>query len=67
MNGILDTSEMARLLTLVEEAARSTEEGVKHFVEPAPGTLQRPDQQAAPYRLRPAGIGKVESATQGCG
>lgn len=41
MNGILDTPEMARLLTLVEEAARSTEEGVKHFVEPAPGTLQR--------------------------
>ena len=32
---------MARLLTLVEEAARSAEEGVKHFVEPAPGTLQR--------------------------
>jgi len=41
MSSILDTSEMARLLTLVEEAARSTTEGVKHFVEPAPGTLQR--------------------------
>lgn len=41
MNGILDTPEMGQLLTLVEEAARSTEEGVKHFVEPAPGTLQR--------------------------
>ena len=41
MSGILDTTEMTRLLTLVEEAARSTEEGVKHFVEPAPGTLQR--------------------------
>ena len=25
----------------MEEAARSTEEGVKHFVEPAPGTLRR--------------------------
>lgn len=28
-------------MTLVEEAARSTEEGVKHFIEPAPGTLRR--------------------------
>jgi len=41
MSSILDTPEMADLLTRVEEAARSTEEGVKHFVEPAPGTLQR--------------------------
>ena len=38
---ILESEEMARLLTIVEEAARSTEEGVKHFVEPAPGTLRR--------------------------
>lgn len=41
MSSILDTPEMAKLLTLVEEAARSTEEGIKHFVEPAPGTLLR--------------------------
>ncbi len=41
MSGILDSSEMVRLVILVEEAARSTEEGVKHFVEPAPGTLRR--------------------------
>ena len=32
---------MTQLLTLVEEAARSTEEGVKHFAEPAPGTFNR--------------------------
>ena len=32
---------MGDLVTLVEEAARSTEEGVKHFVEPAPNTLRR--------------------------
>jgi len=38
---ILDSPEMANLLTLVEEAARSTEEAVKHFVEPAPSTLRR--------------------------
>src|SRR5438034_326087 len=25
----------------VEEAARSTDEGIKHFIEPAPGTLRR--------------------------
>lgn len=41
MSNVLDTTEMAGLLTLVEEAARSTEAGVKHFVEPAPGTLNR--------------------------
>lgn len=38
---IIDTTGMETLLTLVEEAARSTQEGVKHFVEPAPGTLRR--------------------------
>ncbi len=32
---------MEYLVNLVEEAARSTKEGVKHFVEPAPGTLRR--------------------------
>lgn len=41
MPEILNTDEMTKLVTLVEEAARSTEEGVKHFVEPAPGTLRR--------------------------
>jgi len=41
MSSILNATGMANLLTLVEEAARSTEEGVKHFVEPAPGTLRR--------------------------
>lgn len=38
---ILATDEMITMVTLVEEAARSTEEGVKHFIEPAPGTLRR--------------------------
>ena len=41
MTGILDTDQIANLLTVVEEAARSTEEAVRHFVEPAPGTLRR--------------------------
>jgi hypothetical protein len=41
MPDILATPAMEQLITLVEEAARSTEEGVKHFVEPAPGTLRR--------------------------
>ena len=41
MTEILNTNEMIKLLTLVEEAARSTKEGVKHFVEPAPNTLRR--------------------------
>ena len=29
------------MVTLVEEAARSTEQGVKRFIEPAQGTLRR--------------------------
>ena len=33
MTGMLDTDAMTRLVTLVEEAARSTKEGVRHFVE----------------------------------
>ncbi len=41
MTDILATPEMVQMMTLVEEAARSTEEGVKHFIEPAPGTLRR--------------------------
>jgi hypothetical protein len=38
---ILDRPEVAKLMTLVEEAARSTDEGIKRFVEPAQGTLSR--------------------------
>lgn len=41
METILSTGEILNLMTHVEEAARSTEEGVKHFIEPAPGTLRR--------------------------
>lgn len=41
MASILLSSEIATLVTLVEEAARSTEEGAKRFVEPAPNTLRR--------------------------
>ena len=41
MPTILDSAQVAKLVTLVEEAARSTEEGVKRFVEPAQGTLRR--------------------------
>ena len=32
---------LERLSTIVEEATRSTREGVKYFIEPAPGVLQR--------------------------
>lgn len=38
---VLSRPEMLEMLDLVEEAARSTEEGVKHFIEPASGTLRR--------------------------
>jgi len=38
---VLNSRQVDALATKVEEAARSTMEGVKHFTEPAPGTLQR--------------------------
>jgi len=38
---ILESYEIDTLMTLVEEATRSTEEGVKYFVEPAGGSLRR--------------------------
>lgn len=38
---VLESPAVQRLVTLVEEATRSTEEGVKYFVEPASGALQR--------------------------
>jgi hypothetical protein len=41
MPSLLNSTEMGKLLLLVEEATRSTKEGVKYFVEPANGTLQR--------------------------
>jgi len=41
MTQILNRPEVGDLAALVEEVARSTEEGVKRFVEPASGTLRR--------------------------
>ncbi|MFH1159123.1 MAG: hypothetical protein V1721_09655 [Pseudomonadota bacterium] len=41
METFLDSPEMDALVTLIEEAARSTDEGVKRFIEPAQGTLSR--------------------------
>jgi hypothetical protein len=38
---ILDSPEVTKLEQLIEEATRSTEEGVRRFVEPASGTLSR--------------------------
>ena len=38
---VLNSKEMEKLATIVEEAMRSTKEGVKYFVEPAQGTLRR--------------------------
>jgi hypothetical protein len=41
METILNSQEMSELASRVEEAARSTEEGIKRFIEPAQGTLRR--------------------------
>ena len=41
MTHILSSEAVERLAILVEEATRSTDEGVKRFIEPAQGTLSR--------------------------
>src|SRR2546426_9777356 len=41
MPTVLETDQMQRLVTKVEEATRSTREGVKNFVPPAQGVLAR--------------------------
>ncbi|MEQ1949624.1 MAG: hypothetical protein ABL995_20700 [Bryobacteraceae bacterium] len=38
---LLNSSQVQQLEVSIEEATRSTEEGVKRFIEPAQGTLQR--------------------------
>jgi hypothetical protein len=40
-NEVLASSDIENMITLVEEASRSTEAGVKRFIEPAHGTLRR--------------------------
>src|ERR1039457_3935152 len=41
MDHLLSSKEVDRLEILIEEATRSTDEGVKRFIEPAQGTLSR--------------------------
>jgi transcriptional regulator of acetoin/glycerol metabolism len=41
MEAILNSKEMSELASRIEETMRSTEEGVKRFIEPAQGTLRR--------------------------
>jgi hypothetical protein len=41
MSTVLDSAEVESLVILVEEATRSSKEGVKRFIEPAQGTLRR--------------------------
>ena len=40
-NELLQSENVEKMITLVEEAARSSELGVKRFIEPAHGTLRR--------------------------
>jgi hypothetical protein len=41
MAKILESTSVQKLAQVVEESTRSTREGVKYFIEPAPGTLAR--------------------------
>lgn len=38
---VLESTKVQKLARIVEESTRSTKEGVKYFIEPAPGTLAR--------------------------
>jgi hypothetical protein len=40
MNHLLSSTAVEKLEILIEEATRSTDEGVKRFIEPAQGTLR---------------------------
>ena len=66
MTDILSTSKMEELMTLVEEAARSTEEGVKHFIEPAPGTLRRATAKRHHIIFGRRGSGKSRDIVKSC-
>lgn len=41
MGKLLESQEIENLALLIEEATRSTKEGVKRFIEPSPGALRR--------------------------
>jgi len=41
MDDILNSEQMKKLDVAIEEAARSTQQGLKHFIEPGEGTLSR--------------------------
>ena len=41
MTTVLDTQEVTKLEVLLEEATRSSQDGVRRFIEPAAGTLTR--------------------------
>ena len=41
MGKLLASQDIENLAILIEEATRSTEEGVKRFIEPSPGALRR--------------------------
>lgn len=54
----LNSPEVERLTVLVEEAIRSTESGVKRFIEPAPGTLQQAKNRSHSIVFGRRGSGK---------
>ncbi|MFO0833638.1 MAG: hypothetical protein U0638_01605 [Phycisphaerales bacterium] len=54
----IESNEMQRLLTLVEEATRSTQEGVQFFVEPAEDALRRATSKRHHFVFGRRGSGK---------
>jgi hypothetical protein len=40
-DALLDSDEVQRMVTAIEESTRATEQGVSRFIEPAQGTLRR--------------------------
>ena len=62
MAHLLSSESVEKLEITIEEATRSTDEGVKRFIEPAQGTLSRAVAKAAPHRIRQTRIRQIEPA-----
>ena len=56
----LDSKEVKALARIVEKSMRSTREGVKFFIEPAPGTLARAKNRRHHISLWPSWFWKVK-------
>ena len=63
---ILETTNVGTLVRIIEEATRSTQEGVRHFIEPAEGTLARATSRRHHLVFGRRGSGKSSLLRKAC-